>query len=188
MELRLREDPRDRERIIETYELLRHVQGLRGSHAEFLATKDWVEEEIGPVEDTPHNEFDTALSWAHKKGFHEAALDDMNLPKFDVCDSQQRPLLFAAVADDDMEVGVLEQVIQYYQNLEVTDSNGETPLMAAVTAGHVTAHSSQMPDRRSGRGNLYRDVFSETQHRRGSQQTSACFNGTPGHITCSKQS
>lgn len=139
MELRLREDPRDRERIIETYELLRHVQGLRGSHAEFLATKDWVEEEIGPVEDTPHNEFDTALSWAHKKGFHEAALDDMNLPKFDVCDSQQRPLLFAAVADDDMEVGVLEQVIQYYQNLEVTDSNGETPLMAAVTAGHVTA-------------------------------------------------
>ncbi|KAK1487636.1 hypothetical protein CCUS01_14930 [Colletotrichum cuscutae] len=139
IELRLQEDPRDRERIMETYELLRHVQGLRGSHAEFLATKDWVEEEIGPVEDSPHNEFDAALFWAHKKGFHEAALDDMSLPKFDVCDSQKRPLLFAAIADGDMEVGVLEQIIQYYQNLELTDGNGETPLMAAVTAGHVSA-------------------------------------------------
>ncbi|KAF4778292.1 hypothetical protein HER10_EVM0002671 [Colletotrichum scovillei] len=139
MELRLREDPRDRERIMETYELLRHVQGLRGSHAEFLAIKDWVEEEIGPVEDSPHNEFETALSWAHNKGFHEATLDDMNLPKFDVCDLQKRPLLFAAIADDDMDVGVLEQVIQYYQNLEVIDSNGETPLMVAVTTGHVSA-------------------------------------------------
>ncbi|KAI3553272.1 hypothetical protein CABS03_12639 [Colletotrichum abscissum] len=139
IELRLQEDPRNRERIMETYELLRHVQGLRGSHAEFLATKDWVEEEIGPVEDSPHHEFDAALFWAHKKGFHEAALDDMNLPKFDVCDSQKRPLLFAAIADGDMEVGVLEQIIQYYQNLELTDSNGDTPLMAAVTAGHVSA-------------------------------------------------
>ncbi|KXH60525.1 hypothetical protein CNYM01_00002 [Colletotrichum nymphaeae SA-01] len=181
MELRLQEDPKDMERIMETYELLRHVQGLRGRHAEFLAIKDWVEEEIGPVEESPHDEFETALSWARNKGFREATLDDMNLPKFDVRDLQKRPLLFVAIADDDMEVGILEQVIQYYQNLEVTDSNGETPLMAAVTAGHVPAvrlllENGACPDFKDkhGRNILHRcqteevaeEIFTATSTRR----------------------
>ncbi|KAK1621558.1 ankyrin repeat-containing domain protein [Colletotrichum phormii] len=137
--LRLREDPRERERIIETYELLRHVLSLRGNHAEFLAIQDWIEEEIGPLEDSPHNEFDAALAWARLHGFHEAELDDMNRPKFDVQDEHHRPLLFAAIADNDMEVAVLEQIIQHSHDLEIPDGNGETPLMAAVVACHVSA-------------------------------------------------
>ncbi|KAK2763517.1 ankyrin repeat protein [Colletotrichum kahawae] len=77
LQIRLNESPRDTAKIIDTCRELRDARYEAGDHAEYHATRDYVEQEIGSFEDLPRNKLERALQWARDNGFPDVHLDNM---------------------------------------------------------------------------------------------------------------
>ncbi|KAH9225497.1 hypothetical protein K456DRAFT_43841 [Colletotrichum gloeosporioides 23] len=134
LQTRLDENPRDTAKIIDTCRVLREARYEAGDHAEYHATRDYVIQEIGSFEDLPRKRFERALEWARNNGFPDVHLDNMEIPRFEVTDSEDHPLLHVAVADRNLASDILEQIVQNVGDLEVRDRNFNTPLLIAVAA------------------------------------------------------